>query len=336
MRAKLNGGIGGYVSQKRLCKRVRPCAPTTDAELIPVLCDLLTVSSPQLHELLRRDLDKLTTAQPVEKEFFRRGQSLGTFQGVVTKRFVCVSSMSTLSMCCVYEINARCGRVHVIRYDDNNNFQITYSDGDREDLDFEELLDVLKCSRERLRLISSAYTDLVATLDESKKPDRNEYLFHNVLVKKPVTWFGPTLEDRRKLSCSLTNFCVFRHDVSTCKCEHGVNPWVRATADMPCVFRHDPMVCKCNQIAIKLSQDECSYAAYMLQKREWRVGAKHAIRKKAPGPPLMISDYASFEFGLGVKVSPAILNEINRLRAAGPEDYSVTTEDDDRIKKKTA
>ena len=56
VRSNLNGGIGGYVSQRRFCKRVRPWAPTTDTDVIPILCDLLTVSSPQLHELLRRDL----------------------------------------------------------------------------------------------------------------------------------------------------------------------------------------------------------------------------------------------------------------------------------------
>ena len=52
-----------------------------------MLCDLLTVSSSQLHDLLRRDLDSLTHNQVVEKEFFRRGVSLGTYEGKVTKRF---------------------------------------------------------------------------------------------------------------------------------------------------------------------------------------------------------------------------------------------------------
>lgn len=70
----------------------------------------------------------------------------------------------------------------------------------------------------------------------------------------------------------------------------------------------------------------------MLSKREWRVGGKHSLHRKAPGIPLMVSDYASFEFGLGIKVSDRTLNAINRLRSAGPERYSVTTEDGKQVK----
>ena len=72
----------------------------------------------------------------------------------------------------------------------------------------------------------------------------------------------------------------------------------------------------------------------MLSKREWRVGGKHSLHRKAPGIPLMVSDYASFEFGLGIKVSDRTLNAINRLRSAGPERYSVTTEDGKQVKKR--
>ena len=70
------------MSQRRLCTRLKSCAPRTDAKLIPVLCDLLTVSSPELHDLLRRDLDRLTHNQTVKKVF-----SIGTYEGKVTKRF---------------------------------------------------------------------------------------------------------------------------------------------------------------------------------------------------------------------------------------------------------
>ena len=44
-------------------------APRTDEELLPLLCDLLVVSSPQLHERLRQDLDKLMIGAVVRKEF---------------------------------------------------------------------------------------------------------------------------------------------------------------------------------------------------------------------------------------------------------------------------
>ena len=107
----------------------------------------------------------------------------------------------------------------------------------------------------------------------------------------------------------------------------------RATPEKTCVFRHDPDVCKCNQIAIKFSQDECSYAAYILSKREWRVGGKHILRKKQDGPPLMVSDYASFEFALGIKPTADQLAEVNRLRAAGPAHYSEKSEDGKFVKK---
>lgn len=52
LRGDFNGGIGGYVSQRRLCMRLRANAPRTDEALLPLLCDLLVVSSPQLHEKL--------------------------------------------------------------------------------------------------------------------------------------------------------------------------------------------------------------------------------------------------------------------------------------------
>ena len=130
------------------------------------------------------------------------------------------------------------------------------------------------------------------------------------------------------------NFCIFKHAIGECRCDEGVSPWERATAAKPCVFRHEPNVCKCDQIAIKLSQDECSYAAYLLQKRSWRVQGKQELRKKAPGPPLMISDYGSFEWGLGIKVSSKTLADINRLRAEGPSHYDEPTEDGKLVKKR--
>ena len=67
LRAGLNGGVGAYVSQRRLCKRLRPCAPRTDAELIPLLRDLLVCSSPQLHERLHNELVSLVVGTQIEK-----------------------------------------------------------------------------------------------------------------------------------------------------------------------------------------------------------------------------------------------------------------------------
>ena len=71
----------------------------------------------------------------------------------------------------------------------------------------------------------------------------------------------------------------------------------------------------------------------MLQKKEWRVQGKHPLRKKAPGAPLMVSEYATFEFGFGIKVSPRTLVTINRKRAEGSQYYSESTQDGKRVKK---
>ena len=221
------------------------------------------------------------------------------------------------------------------RSDDTNVVcRVLYDDGDREDLDLEELLPVLKVSADYVERVKTAHKDLMTVLQAAKARVRDEYLFRPKLLKMNKEWFGNTLQKRRQLSCSLMNFCVFRHPIGKCKCDNGVSPWLKSTADKPCVFQHEPSVCKCSQIAIKLSQDECSYAAYLLQKKEWRIGGQHGLRKKAPGPALMVSDYASFEFGLGVKVSETSLSEINRLRSSGPEHYSEPTQDGKRVKKK--
>ena len=286
LRGELNGGIGGYVSQRRKCARLKPCAPRTDEDLIPLLCDLLVVTSAQLHERLRFHLDRLTQNQcEVKKEFFCLGRSLGIYSGHVTKRF-----------------------------DDTNIYRVTYNDGDVEDYNIEELLPLLHVTSEHRNNIESTHRDLVTVLEEAKKPFPREYLYRPKLLKKEASWFGPTLRARRELSVSLMNFCVFHHSVDECSCDNGVDPWARSTLRTPCVFRHDASVCKCNLTAIKLSQDECSYAAYMLQKREWKVQGKHTLRKKAPGQPLMVSDYASFEFGFGFKISDRTLVDVNRLR----------------------
>ena len=305
LKGGLNGGIGGYVSQRRTCHRLRPCAPRTDAQLKPFLCDLLVTSSPQLHERLHHDVLSLVIGVAVRKEFFHNGASLGYFEGRVIKMF-----------------------------DDAFTYRVKYDDGDVEDYSLEELLPLLQVNADRRLQIETAHSNFMDVLKESKKTDCDERFFAAKLVTKELEWFGRTLEDRRRLSCSLMNFCVFRHPVGSCKCDEGVDPWRAASADKPCVFRHDPSVCKCDQIAIQLSQDECSYAAYMLSKREWRCQGTHQLRKKAPGLPLMVSGYSTFEFGAGFMISQPTLDEVNRFRAEGPEHYSEETQEGIKVKKK--
>ena len=305
LRDGFNGGIGAYVSQRRLCRRLRPNAPRHDDELLPLLCDLLVVSTPQLHERLRRDLDLLTTGRAVRKEFFHNRQSLGIFDGEIKRRF-----------------------------DDTNIYRVLYTDGDTEDYTFAELLPLLTAADDVRQRMKTAHDDLVAVLQLAKNnPESQRYFYREKLVKKSQEnpeWFGVTLQDRRKLSVSLFNFCIFRHPIGACTCDDGVDPWARSTASNPCVFRHEPEVCKCSQIAIKLSQDECCFAAYLLSKKEWRVGGRHHARKKRDGPPLNVSEYSTFEFGHGIKVNDAQLADINRLRMDGEKYYSEVKTDGKR------
>ena len=313
LRAKFNGGIGGYVSQRKLCRRLKANAPRNDAELLPLICDLMVVSSPALLERLRRDLDGLTLGLKVRKEFFHNDISLGFYSGEVKRRF-----------------------------DDTNIYRVVYDDRDIEDYTIEELLPILlDVPDSRRDLVTNAHENLVSVMECAKNnPESQKYFFREKLMKKPKEWFGNTLHERRQLSVSLFNFCIFQHPVGSCTCDNGVDPWAPATTDKPCVFRHDPDKCKCDQIAIKMSQDECAYAAYLLQKKEWRVGGKTSLRKKQDGPPLMVSKYVSFELGPGIKVNKDMLQEINRLRgfhnnagAAAEVYYEELSTDGKRVKK---
>ena len=140
LRDTFNSGIGGYVSQRRLCTRLKPNAPRCDEALIPLLCDLLVVTAPQLHARLRFELDSLTINQKVTKEFKVNGDSLGMFNGTVTKRF-----------------------------NDNNHYQIVYDDGDEEHLDLTEFLEVLQAPGELIARIKVVHEDFVSVLQEVKK-----------------------------------------------------------------------------------------------------------------------------------------------------------------------
>lgn len=245
----------------------------------------------------------------VAKEFYRNNRSLGIFFGRVGKRF-----------------------------DDTNIYRVNYNDGDKEDYNIAELLPLLQTDDYTRAQIRCAHDDLVSVLDRSKgNKEENKYFFRKKLLIKAKTnpqWFGSSLQERRRLSVSLFNFCVFKHPVGRCQCDLGVDPWARSTEEKPCVFQHAPAVCKCNQRAIKFSQDECCYAAYILSKRAWSIGGQRRLPKKQDGPPFMVSDYASFEFALGIKVTTAQLAEINRLRSDGDGYYSETNANGGKVSKK--
>ena len=62
-------------------------------------------------------------------------------------------------------------------------------------------------------------------------------------------------------------------------------------------------------------------------------GVTHHSRKKRDGPPLHVSEYASFEFGHGIKVNDEQLARINRLRMEGDKYYSEVQDDGQRREK---
>lgn len=304
LRCQLNGGVGGYVSQRRVYKP-RLAAPRDDAEVVKLLHDLLVVSSPQLWQLLRRDLDKLVIGAAVRKEFFAPGRrSLGFYDGTVVKRF-----------------------------DDTNQYRCVYSDGDTEDYTLAELLPIMQEDGDHSKKLEVAHKDLVSVLEENKRSNRDEYLYRPNLLLKTPEWFGEDAAARRALCCSLNNFCIFHHTVDKCNCDEGVDPWARSTHSQPCIFRHDPAVCKCNLPAIKFSQDECCFAAYDLQKKVWHVEGKVGLRKKSAGPAGMVSEFSSSTFGFGIHVSDVCLTRCNQLRAEQSEHYEETDADGKRVTK---
>ena len=166
------------MSQRCLCRRLRPNAPRTAEELLPLLCDLLVVSSPQLHERLRQDLDKLVIGAAVRKEFFINNTSLGWFSGNVTTRF-----------------------------DDTNLYRVLYDDGDKEDYDINELLSLLQINDDLRAQIQTANVDLVSVLQKAKHNKEADKYFPReklcVKARNSPRWFGATLKNRRKLSVSL-------------------------------------------------------------------------------------------------------------------------------------
>ena len=112
--------------------------------------------------------------------------------------------------------------------------------------------------------LSKAISDLAKLLLEKKKdPDeRNEFLFS--FNDRPHTFFGASPEERRKVCCSIHNYCIFSHTTDECRCDEGVSPWQKASARKPCIFHHDPGCCKCDRVALTVGQDESVFHAYIL------------------------------------------------------------------------
>ena len=250
---QLNSNRGGFVSQRRLVKL--PCAaPRDNSECTKRLCDLLTTSCPQTQLLLQKEIDRLVVGSDIKyvlcslthshihtHSLTRRKQFGGTFfNGRINKRVVL--GLST---------------------DAKPRYHVLYEDGDSEDLYVEEIVPLLvnPVTKERLK---NAVSDLEKLISERKKQpeERNEFLFN--FEKRPEAFFGSTLKERRRVCAKIHNYCVFSHDVESCRCDHGVSPWRKATACTPCAFHHEAECCKCDRVAMTVGQDESVFHAYIL------------------------------------------------------------------------
>lgn len=97
---------------------------------------------------------------------------------------------------------------------------------------------------------------------EKGADERNEFLFD--FSDRHDTFFGANLRERRLLCSRIHNYCVFSHHIDKCRCDHGVNPWLRCTDTDPCIFRHDVGKCRCDRVAMTIGQDESVFHAYIL------------------------------------------------------------------------
>ena len=142
-------------------------------------------------------------------------------------------------------------------------YQIVYEDDDREELYVDEIIPLLRNPLKREKL-ENAVSDLEKhAIEKNKAPeDRNEFLFS--FEKRDEGFFGSTLKERRQVCSSIHNYCVFAHDVESCRCDHGVSPWRKATVCSPCAFHHDTECCKCDRVAMTVGQDESVFHAYIL------------------------------------------------------------------------
>ena len=138
-----------------------------------------------------------------------------------------------------------------------------YEDGDAEELYVEEIIPLLQNPVKKANL-ENAVSDLEKLMIEKKKApeDRNEFLFS--FDKRHEEFFGSTVKERRQVCSSIHNYCVFSHNVETCRCDHGVSPWQKATACSPCAFHHEAECCKCDRVAMTVGQDESVFHAYIL------------------------------------------------------------------------
>ena len=142
-------------------------------------------------------------------------------------------------------------------------YHVIYEDDDEEEMHVEDVLECLVDEAKKQR-IKNAVRDMQHLMNEKKKPpeERNEFLFS--FEKRSDEFFGSTLKERRQICANIHNYCVFSHNVESCRCDHGVSPWRKASACLPCAFHHEAECCKCDRVAMAVGQDESVFHAYIL------------------------------------------------------------------------
>ena len=235
--------------------------------------------------------------------------------------------------------------------DSKPRYQVVYEDGDAEELYVEEIIPLLQNPLKKQNL-ENAVSDLEKLMMEKKKApeDRNEFLFS--FDKRHEEFFGSTVKERRQVCSSIHNYCIFSHNVESCRCDHGVSPWQKATACSPCAFHHEAECCKCDRVAMTVGQDESVFHAYILGtyaaitrhyhhlhrleppcahthtyaqhtprsthigNKTWYVQNKVGLRKKSNGPGCHVSAFTGYTLGFGLKVplQQSVMEECNERR----------------------
>ncbi len=147
---------------------------------------------------------------------------------------------------------------------EDDYFLLAYDDGDSETMQEEELLPFLshECDRKLLRKHLLQYHTV---LDETKQPETDEFILNiQDEIEFPAEFFGKNSLARRRLCWETHNLCIFKHKLSECKCNLGVDVYRKSDDDWDCIFRHDPAVCKCDKEVRMWSQDEATFHAYIL------------------------------------------------------------------------
>ena len=196
-------------------------------------------------------------------------------------------------------------------------FLISYDDGDTETMLPDELWPFMTNLQEKTRLKHhvNQYT-LVQTETKADSETNECVLDMDDEDEFPARFFGADAVSRRKLCWETHNICVFKHQLSECRCHEGVDVYKKASPSWRCFFNHDPAVCKCDREVRVWSQDEATYHAYILGNKVWLMQKRVALDKKSSGPGCNVSAACNEVSGEGFKPGPDIIRNVNAEREA--------------------